>query len=69
MVNDTRFRDANNEPLNIGDRVWKRSGDYEWDGYIIATARKLSGRQLVLVEHKDNGAVHLFRPHQVSLIQ
>ena len=45
--------------LKIGDRVEKVSGDYSFEGIIVAKFNKLGGEIRFVVENKD-GILHIF---------
>jgi len=50
----------------IGDRVWKRSGDYTFEGTVIVVFEKLSGVRRLIVED-DRGMLLIFNERQLDL--
>lgn len=50
--------------FQIGDLVCKRSGDYRFDGTVVAAFRKISGVQRYVVED-DRGVLHIFSTEQL----
>lgn len=51
----------------IGDKVWKHTGDYTFHGEIRAVLQKLSGKTRVVVENPD-GILHIFSPEQLMYL-
>ena len=48
-----------------GQRVTKISGDYSFDGIVVAAFQKRSGKWRLVVEN-DQGILHIFNINQVS---
>lgn len=51
---------------NPGDLVSKTSGDYKFDGTVVAAFQKLSGQTRYVVED-DRGILHIFSAKNLSL--
>jgi hypothetical protein len=46
--------------FRIDDRVVKDGGDYRFEGVVVSTFRKRSGRKRYVVEN-DDGILHIFQ--------
>lgn len=57
--NTTQWNMGNEQEFNIGDRVYKITGDYSFSGIIISKFRKVSGKVRYVVENSD-GILHIF---------
>ena len=53
--------------MNIGDRVKKVTGDYTFEGVVVAVFQKLSGQTRVVVENKD-GILHIFSEANLEIL-
>lgn len=53
------------QEFRVGDKVQKVRS-YKFDGTIIGVCKKLDGKSLLNVEHKD-GWVHIFRPEDLEI--
>jgi hypothetical protein len=53
--------------FKVGDHVYKTSGDYKFDGIVVAVFPKLSGKVRLVVED-DRGILHIFSPQQMEKI-
>ena len=45
--------------FQVGDNVKKITGDYKFEGVVVAAFEKLSGKQRYVVENED-GILHIF---------
>jgi hypothetical protein len=53
--------------FKVGDKVYKRGGDYTFIGVVVASFTKLSNKQRYVVED-DRGILHIFGPTNLELI-
>ena len=53
--------------FKIGDKVEKISGDYKFEGVVVAIFYKLSGLNRIVVENGD-GILHIFSDKNLRLI-
>lgn len=55
--------------FNVGDRVRKKTGDYTFNGVVVAVFFKRdSTLERVCVEN-DQGLIHIFSPAQLELVK
>lgn len=54
--------------FKVGDYVIKRSGDYTYEGVIVACFTKQSGVVRFVVED-ERGLLLIMAPHQLSLVK
>lgn len=57
----------NGEPVQVGQHVEKRGGDYQFDGRIVAAFQKRSGVWRYVVED-DRGVLHVYSLKHLGLI-
>ncbi len=53
--------------INIGDKVKKITGDYEFVGVVVAKFEKTNGLIRYVVEN-ENGILHIFSEKNLELI-
>ena len=53
--------------MNIGDKVYKITGDYNFEGIIVSKFEKLSGKTRYVVENKE-GILHIFSELNLEVI-
>lgn len=51
--------------FQVGDKVEKISGDYTFEGIVVAAFSKLSGKTRYVVENPD-GILHIFSEKQLT---
>lgn len=54
--------------MKEGDRVIKDSGDYTYEGTIVADFNKKSGIRRFVVEHDELGLLFVFNEQQLRVI-
>jgi hypothetical protein len=54
--------------FSVGDRVTKTSGDYRFEGVIVAAFVKLDGRSWRYVVENSDGVLHIFSAKQLAPI-
>jgi hypothetical protein len=50
----------------VGDKVKKVTGDYKFEGTVVAAFEKLSGKPRYVVENED-GILHIFSDKNLKL--
>lgn len=53
--------------MKVGDKVVKDTGDYTYEGTIVAVFNKLDGAQRYVVEHDELGILFIFNEEQIHL--
>jgi hypothetical protein len=53
--------------FRVGDRVLKDSGDYRYEGEVVAVFTKRSGAVRLVVEN-DDGMLFIFNESQLKLV-
>lgn len=53
--------------FKVGDRVTKVTGDYEYEGIVVAAFAKLDGKNFRYVVEDDRRALHIFSGKQLQL--
>ena len=56
------------QTLNVGDKVRKVGGDYVFDGVIVSSFLKISGKVRYVVED-DRGILHIFSEKNLKLLE
>ena len=51
----------------VGDTVEKTSGDYTFEGIVVALFQKKAGQTRVVVENSQ-GILHIFAPSQLRVV-
>lgn len=54
--------------MKVGDRVKKDSGDYTYEGTVVARFTKLSGKVRFVVED-DRGLLFIFNEKQLKVVE
>lgn len=62
------FNDESGEAMKLGDRVQKTTGDYRYNGVIVAKFKKLSGVERFVVENHD-GMLFIFNENQLEAVK
>jgi hypothetical protein len=53
--------------FNVGEPVAKTSGDYRFEGVVVAAFTKLDGRTRRYVVENGDGVLHIFSARQLAL--
>lgn len=53
----------------VGDKVVKDTGDYTYEGTIVAVFNKKNGAKRYVVEHDDLGILFIFNEQQIHLLK
>jgi hypothetical protein len=62
-------KDAKLYMFSIGDKVAKCTGEYSFDGTVIATFLTLAGKDRYVVEHDGTHMLHIFSATNLVLRQ
>lgn len=70
VMRDSKYKSSNAIPFAFdeGNRVRKDTGDYFFDGVIVAVFRKRSGAPRYAVEN-EAGIVHIFNHEQLKIFE
>lgn len=52
--------------MKIGDKVKKVTGDYNFEGFVVAVFEKLNGKVRLVVENPD-GILHIYSEKKLEL--